>query len=182
MMQISWGGTAKQEAMLRAMNQRLADLTPAMRECAEATKLLIDDCFRKERDPWGKPWAPLEQSTIEHRRTGKNKRATSIKILTDTATLRASIGALPEMRALVFGTVFETHRNPKTGELGAGYAAAHQYGTRNGRIPRRAFLPVTNGKLDVPAGTPAGAWHAKVLRIVGSYIMGGSEGLQEAAE
>jgi phage gpG-like protein len=29
------------------------------KECAEAELLLVDECFAKEQDPYGKPWKPL---------------------------------------------------------------------------------------------------------------------------
>jgi phage gpG-like protein len=182
MIRMSWSGTGKQVETLRRVGLRLADLSPATKAGAEVIKTLIDDSFRRERDPWGNAWKPFDPDTLKARRQGKNKKATKGKLLTDTGTMRASMSAVGEEHAIVFGSVFEGRRHPTTGALVTGYAAAHQYGTHKG-LPARSFLPVRNGRVDAPSGTPAGKAIGKVKRIIGDYIrFGTTSPVREAAE
>jgi phage gpG-like protein len=81
---------------------------------------LTMDCFRNERDPYGKPFKPLAQersrdkrARIARERSGKKSRGH--KILTDTARMRNSTA--PVWRGNAGGVAIAT-----------GYAAAHQNG------------------------------------------------------
>lgn len=174
MIKIEWGGTEKMQAALRGASQRMADLSPAMKDGAEELDKLIKDCFRKSTDPWGNPWEPLKEGTLNARRTGKNKKKPKAKILVDTGVLQNSCGATYDQTSIIFGSVYENRRNPKTGQLAAGYAAAHQFGSEKLGIKARPFLPIKNGKIEAPAGTPAGKAFAKIYRTIGSYITHGT--------
>ncbi|MCX8016390.1 MAG: phage virion morphogenesis protein [Rhodocyclaceae bacterium] len=129
---------------LERLQQRVSDLTPAMREIAMELEARALTRFETERDPAGRPWQPLSPVTLA-RKKGRGG------ILYQTGDLRGSITS----RA---GRDFA--------EVGAGgnvpYAATHQFGAKKGQfgqgkrggkipwgdIPARPFLPVTaDGKL-----------------------------------
>jgi phage gpG-like protein len=60
------------------------DFSPALKVVRQLLISETKDNFRRERDPAGRPWAPLK--TTWKRRRGKHAKA---KILQDTGKLRA---------------------------------------------------------------------------------------------
>lgn len=87
--------------------------------------------FETQRDPQGRPWAPLSEKTLLAR-ARRGKRGTRILIV--TAMLRNSFAP----------RVQREQRRVSIGPSGpaAVYAATHQFG--RGRIPQRAILPIGN--------------------------------------
>lgn len=80
----------------------------------EEARTQVANGFRGERDPYGKPWAPLKS------RQGK--------ILRKTGRMAASVAVAQ------VGAGFQL-------EITAEYAAHHQYGTRRG-LPQRQMVPM----------------------------------------
>jgi hypothetical protein len=71
----------------------------AMRVSAGGMKLTLD-AFREQRDPYGKPWAPLKRMrTRDRRAAARAQRAGKVprghKILIDKGRMRGSVGASP---------------------------------------------------------------------------------------
>ena len=93
---------------------RLAELV-----AAGGVKLTMD-CFRKERDPYGRPWKPLKKERARDRRArvareSRGLKSRGHKILQNTARMRNSTAAI---------------WNGRTGGVAipTGYAASHQDG------------------------------------------------------
>lgn len=96
---------------------------------AEEARHQVDDCFRGERDPYGKPWDPLK-----HRKG---------KILQDSGRMHASTATAARPDGFVI-------------EITATYAKYHQYGAklkpranahnRRGRFMSRARASTARGR------------------------------------
>lgn len=112
------------EAILASLD----DLTPLLKALGSAAQEIWSEKFRSQ----GPGWQPLAEVTLAKRR--KNGRGA--EILKDGGQLFASLtdsaseGSVYELssKALTIGTNFE-------------YAAVHQFGSKDGKIPKRAFLP-----------------------------------------
>lgn len=136
---------------LRAIAQRLADMSPILRVVGEDIRTETDNAFAQSRSPQGEPWAPLSAATeaINPRRVGGSP-------LNDTGRLRGSITYSAQPRSLSFGTNVR-------------YAAAQQFGNPANRlfgrrpapVPARPFLPVSpDGQL-----SPDSFWDDARARI-----------------
>jgi phage gpG-like protein len=121
------GVTFDKSSMTRALNS-LAALSggkhvPILAQLISVGGLkLTMDCFRNERDPYGKPWKPLQHERIRDKRARlarerKGLKSRGHKILQDTGRMRNS--AATAHRGNTAGVVIAT-----------GYAAAHQNGAR----------------------------------------------------
>lgn len=91
--------------------------------------------FRRQRDPYGEPWAPLKRDRArnvaaaeQNRRTGRGRRSSKGKILRDTGRLANSLLGKANGGQVVIGTNVE-------------YAPYHQYGTRH--MVDRRIIPMT---------------------------------------
>jgi len=121
-------------ATARAID-RMADLRPALRTAGNIMTRSFGRNFAAEGRPT--KWAPLSPATIARRRQGRGRLG--IKILQDTGRLRESTigrgaGAADHVydlspRSLVIGTRLI-------------YAATHQFGRRDWKIPARPFVLV----------------------------------------
>lgn len=130
---------------LRDLQARLSDLSHPMASIGQTLVTETDLAFRGQRDPWGNAWTKLRDSTLRRRR-GK-----SAHILRDTGRLANSIN-------------YHATRDSVTVGTDVIYAATHQFGrpdnrfynTPKGRpapIPSRPFLPIRNGRVDLPQDT-----------------------------
>ena len=107
---------------------------------------LVQSTFEQQRDPWGRPWAPLKQSTLNIRARRGNS---STDILLDSYNLYQSVEQS-------YGEDFAQVNYPGAEE----YAWVHQFGnplnTLFGRgnypVPARMFMPIkgTGPRLDLP--------------------------------
>jgi phage virion morphogenesis protein len=120
---------AVQTVFARAI-AKLSDLTPVMTDVGEYLQRRVDDGFRTETDPYGKPWAKLASSTL--RQKVRQKRI--LKILQSRGTMRGTLTYRASRdRVLIGFNVF--------------YADFHQRGTV--RVVKRQLLP------DAARGLPA---------------------------
>lgn len=121
---MTWTGDISK---MGALADRLADLAavPSRVSAAVSADLaaLVQDEFDAGRDPYGDPWAPLAEATLDRGRTPPP--------LTDTRRLRDGIRVRPARPAGVRLSVE------------APYAAPHQTGWsgRQGSGPARPILP-----------------------------------------
>lgn len=116
--------STESEAILDA----LGDLTPLFKALGHAAHGLWNEKFRRE----GPGWVPLAEATLEKRR----KAGKGAEILKDDGKL---FGSLTD--AASEGAVYELNDKSLTIGTNLEYAAVHQFGSRDGRIPQRAFLP-----------------------------------------
>lgn len=113
---------------VQALLDSLDDMTPLLKRLGNAAHEIWEEKFERE----GPGWMPLEDATLDRRR----KEGKDAKILRDTQKLfgsltdSASEGSVYELNdeSLVIGTNLE-------------YAAVHQFGSKDGKIPARPFLP-----------------------------------------
>lgn len=154
------------QAALHRLNLATADMTPAMANVGNIIETHVLLRFQDSTDPWGKPWQGLSQGAILsrlRRRKGSFKKDGKISAkgqgiamggfqpLLDTGRLRGSITTVVAPRGVAVGT------NVK-------YAATHQFG--RGGIPARPFLPLRNGRADLPAPL-----QAEITDTIGNHLM-----------
>lgn len=108
---------------LLALQAKLGDLAPAMKNIGEYLLLSTDDRFRNEVDPSGRKWEPNSPRTIAQKRA----QGRINKVLQSTGRLRAGISYKAERDRVVVGT-------------NVSYAAKHQLGQG---VPQREFLGVS---------------------------------------
>lgn len=135
------------DALAQQKLQRLAQIVArpaaALNQSAQALRRLVQDTFRDERDPWGKPWQRHAASTSRAR----DRSSASGQILLDTGRMYGSIDAIADDNGVTVG-------------VGTEYASYHQFGNPNHRawggkvspLAQRAFLPErAPGVADIPA-------------------------------
>jgi phage virion morphogenesis protein len=165
-MRVEAEGIDEAKSELDAVKGRIANLKPVMEVAVQDTVTLIDDAFENQTSPAGAPWAPLQASTIERRRTGDGNG--SPKILIDTGRLRQSVTGRANRRGFRFGT-------------NAVYAGAQQFGAQragrsnNVNLPARPFLPIENagGNFQLSTTGAAGVHWRQVRRMIADYIRTG---------
>jgi phage virion morphogenesis protein len=143
--------------LLDQLQQRASNLSPAMRQIGEAITSNVKLGFREGRDPWGRAWEPLTETTISRRRRGSSFP------LRDTGTLANSINyQLQGSDGVRIGP--SDH---------AGKAGMHQFGGTtsprsmfpNKQIPARPYLPIRGGGVDLP-----GTWQEEVIDILQEHL------------
>jgi len=112
---------------LLALQRKIGDLTPAMKNIGEYLVLATDDRFRNETDPAGNKWQPNSPRTIAIKRA----EGRILRVLQSTGRLRSSIVARAESDRVIVGT-------------NVSYAAKHQLGQG---VPQREFLGVNKQDL-----------------------------------
>jgi len=118
---------------LEALASRLTDLQGLMERLAPVAARAIERNFDAEGRP--ERWPPLAPATLRRKPPG-------LKILERTGRLRRSISTRVHGNAVVISTDVP-------------YAAAHQFGVPQGRLPARPFLVLTTEDLDALARTLA---------------------------
>ena len=130
----------EEAARVRAVADRLNDLSPILQIVGENVRAFIDDRFATATAPDGAPWRPLSMTTV-----AVNPRRAGGSPLADTGRLRASITYDAQSRSLSFGT-------------NVVYAAKQHFGDPNNRmfggspapVPARAYLLVDQAGNLVP--------------------------------
>lgn len=113
---------------------------------ADRLRTLIQGTFEEQRDPWGRPWEPLKQSTLDIRR---RRGSSSSEILIDSYTLYSSVErssndeyAQVEFQGADEYAWVQQFGNPLNAMFGRG----------NAPIPARPFMPIKGSgpRLDLP--------------------------------
>lgn len=148
-----------------ALRRKIAVLTSASlipelaQRVAAAEVKLIADTFRSQKDPYGKPWAPLQRERPRNKRARlkrekKGLKSRGVQVLVDTGRMKASANAQASV-SLVRANV------------GATYSIFHQGGTAE--MPRRMMLP--NGNEGMPPKWAA-AINREADKLIGEKLRG----------
>ncbi|MCF6207684.1 MAG: phage virion morphogenesis protein [Sulfurovum sp.] len=116
---------ARVKKAFRKLIARGKDLSPVTEEIANHLYNLTDEAFEVERAHNGTPWEWLSDATLK--RKGHNKK------LYDQGTLQGSLWQKSDRKGAYVGVNATAN--------GYKYSAVHQFGTRDGKIPARPFLP-----------------------------------------
>lgn len=161
------------QSAIAALSARIKNLKPAFAEIGEEIAGTVREGFSASQSPWGARWKSIGQSAImgrlAHRKDSFGKRGKitakgrgyltgGVQPLLDTGRLRNSITYRASGSGVEIGTTVP-------------YAAIHQFGGMAGRrrranIPARPFMPIRNGRADLPAG-----WQREVVGILQRRIM-----------
>jgi len=121
--------------LLSITQKRLQDLTPAFKNIGEYMVREREELFRDEKDPEGRPWAPLAESTkysiFRKKKTAKQgfRTLAGKKILTQDHHLKRTV-----YKAGTDQVIISPDKTSKD------YAAIHQFGGKAGR-GRKVFIP-----------------------------------------
>ncbi len=118
---------------LREIEQHISNTAPLMKEMGNYLYNITRDSFDNQKDPNGRDWSPLSDSTKKYKSTSK--------MLYQEGDLQDKF----IYEATKDGIVIGTNANSKGSYL---YPAVHQFGTKDEKTPARAFMPITlDGKL-----------------------------------
>jgi phage gpG-like protein len=135
--------------MLAALSAAAADLSPATRMASKAVFEKTQNTFDTESDPWGNPWAPLSQVTLDRRAKADRQ---SIAKLFDTGKMFGE-GITHDSDALSFSVSIKGNEIER-------FPVVHQFGNPRNKffngplapIPARPMLPIRkNGRIDLPS-------------------------------
>ena len=117
---------------------RLAELRAKLDDCSEGMRIVGEEIAAHARRAFTNPekrpapWPPLAESTVKAR---KRKGRSGTAPLVDSGTLARS----PRVVQVTKNSVTVASDRAENGHS---LAAIHQFGTKNGRIPARAFFPI----------------------------------------
>ena len=112
--------------VIESIDAAAENLTPVFSDIADHLFNLADEAFENEASPDGTAWQPLAASTMSLK--GHSRP------LHDTGHMRETLGSSSDNYSASVGT-------NATSNGGYAYPAVHQFGTIDGRIPARPFLP-----------------------------------------
>lgn len=129
----------------------VTNMTNSMNEVGTFLEEQIDQSFTSQRDPYGKAWAPLKDSTLELRARRGNHSTT---ILEDTGAMRASLTFSSNTKSLQMQMQdpSEVHQ--------MGYRGNRMFGGPSAPIPMRKIFPVVNGEVKLPE-----SWIKRIITI-----------------
>lgn len=150
-MQLTLQSNLKQiEQQLAALKQRGTHLYPVFKEIANALLNETENAFEKQASPMdGSAWQPLAESTLKQKK-GKGK------ILYDQGTLQGSLTTMATPTAAIIGLNAQSK--------GYAYPAVHQFGSNDGTIPARPFLPFT------AQGDLSNNMHAEIMTVLQQHF------------
>jgi len=142
-------GLDEVNARLGTLSRELSDMQPTLEEIGNELANITDESFENQKTPWGEPWEPNKQATLDEyaRKKGKGKSkkkqvalASDKLILIDSGQLRTSV-------------THEATKDSVTLSAGKIYARIHQLGGEAGRgksvtLPARPYMPLKDEKLD----------------------------------
>jgi len=131
------------QEMLSKLAEHIDDIRPALHEAGQIIQNATEDAFESGVSPWGKTWTPLSSATLDKKGASAANPISMGKLLYDTGRMRESVYMALGMN----GESVEVGLNAKS--KGYPYPAVHQFGTNDGKIPARPFLPMdSNGELE----------------------------------
>ena len=104
----------------------------------------IRDSFENETDPWGNAWVNKDSKTYHHLDSTSHNMQGSLHSKVNKSSVSVGFNAVSAQ--------------------GYNYPAVHQFGTKDGKIPARPFMPVDiNGNLEPRV-------QADIIKSVGDLI------------
>lgn len=154
MLRVDAKGATRAAKNIRGAAERARNPEPALRGAGVELRAAVIDGFRRSEDPaTGKVWAPNSDRTID--------RKGSSKPLIDTARLRNSVASRVQGNLVFVGT-------------NVPYAAPHQFGSPEQKIPQRRFLPGNAaGQFFARSGSLAAQAVERIRQRMVNYIVTG---------
>ena len=110
--------------------------------------------FERETDPWGKAWVNKDSKTFHHLDSMQNPNP---KARAESGDMKGSLHSTVNKGSVYIGF-------PNVSQGGFAYPMVHQFGTKDGKIPARPFMPVDiNGNLEPRV-------QADIMQSVGDLI------------
>lgn len=138
-------------AEIERINQKGGNLSQLMQDIGSTLDSITTQALDNEASPDGTPWQPLKADTL--------KRKKQSRTLYESGDLQ-TIEVESDHNSVTIGT------NAHADKSGYAYPAVHQFGSKDGHTPPRAFLPFEQGGdlMDVAADS--------ILNTVYEYFAG----------
>lgn len=121
---------------LAHLEHRGYQLAPLMAEIANLLQTTTETAFENESNPFdGAAWEPLAERTLAKKKG---------KTLYESGRMQDSLKVFSDNKQAIIGL-------PATAK-GYNYPAVHQFGTTDGKIPARPFLPIDATGGDISDG------------------------------
>jgi len=126
-------GMEKIEEVFAQLATKIATLKQPLGAIGSYLTNIIEESFDAETSPSGEAWHPLAESTKKY----KARHGGSKILQSGNRTLRESIGyeVMGEEGVIVGVNAYSSKGYP--------YPIAHQFGTEDGKIKARPFMPIT---------------------------------------
>ena len=138
------------------LSARGEDLGPLFEALANELYTLAEYALEHEQDPDGGAWRPLAPAT----RAQKLKRHGLARRLHESGELRLRLDTESDRQSATVGTNIVS-------QTGYPYPAVQQFGTNDGRVPARPFLPFDPESGDLMDGASRG-----LLELVQAHFKG----------
>lgn len=149
-------------ALLNKIIQAAGDARAAFSSIAFTLEQRIALGFEDQRDPWGNPWAPLSDTTLNRRRDGGRD---GVSILRDTGVMFGSLASSATADAVEISI-----SGPQVLAQQFGNPANRFFNTPKGRpapIPARPMLPIRpGGQADLPPD-----WMQEVVDVMTAHLV-----------
>lgn len=133
-------GTEELDRALEKLSQRANNMQPVMSEMGNYLQNSMEESFESGRAPYGEVWSPLADSTLIQKNKDGSMQSMG-KLLYAEGTLFESIAFEASSRELVIGVNAYSDK-------GYPYPVVHQFGSEDGKIPARPFMPIDgDGKI-----------------------------------
>ena len=146
---ISVQGLDQTQEALQTLKNKIQNTAPLMAELSNHLYNIVEESFENQSSPDGKKWSPIKQ-------TGRIKKGGSQKILFKSGDMQDSLGKDSSNVTAEIGL--------NTTSDGYPYALVHQFGTLDGKIEARPFIPIKND------GSLYDSVEDELVEIVEEYI------------
>lgn len=137
---IELNGDKELDRLLEQIARRAKDMQPVMSEAGNYLKNIMEESFDSGRAPDGEVWSPLADSTLNQKHKDGSMHSMG-KLLYAEGTLFDSIDYDATSNDLIIGVNAYSDK-------GYPYPVVHQFGSEDGKIPARPFMPIDgDGKL-----------------------------------
>ena len=129
-------GIEELDRLLDQLSEHADHMQPVMDEAGNYLQNIIEESFESGRSPDGETWSPLADSTLIQKTKDGSPQSMG-KLLYDEGTLSESIGYEANNEGLTVGVNAYS-------KGGYPYPVVHQFGSEDGKIPARPFMPIDN--------------------------------------
>ena len=114
---------------LHTLKNKAKDTTPLMAELSNHLYNVVEKSFENQTSPAGESWSPIKQAL-------RQKKDGSTKILYKTGDMQNSLSTEHSSTKAAIGLNAISNGYP--------YPLVHQFGTIDGKIQARPFMPIKN--------------------------------------